>query len=38
MNPLVGIGIVAAIIYQIIVDGTYLKIYIICIAAYYILT
>lgn len=35
---MVGVGIVALIIYEIVVDNTYLKIYLACLFIYYILT
>ena len=38
MNALFGIGILALIIYNLFFDGTFLKIYLTCLAAYYLLT
>lgn len=38
MNALMGVGIVAGVIYNMLVDGTYFKIYLACLFTYYILT
>ena len=38
MNAFFGLAIVAALVYGVVIDGTYFKIYIIILVAYIILT